>query len=212
MRPSTDDALAAWDRWSQTNDMRSSTSDTYRNAAKRFLLWLEPQPLELRDVTVEDIERFLGSFGSSTCKTYRSAFHYFFDALIAAGIVPTNPIPKKHYVGYRRRPKVIAAKTSLESDSMIEEFPSLSEIEKQATVDAAAFALVQHDVHLFTNGEGGASADVDRCERVLRLGEQHGITPYSWADWNSPEPETLSDSSDECTAQTSVVNEDTRES
>jgi hypothetical protein len=173
------DALAAWDRWSKATGMRPSSSDHYLKIAKRFLLWFEPQSHTLRDATLHDVERFLTSLDrlSTTHESYRQALRHFFDALVAADLLSANPIATEHHRGYRRRSQAVAANTSLEAESMFEQFASLHAVEQQATVDAAAVALLLHEIHLFTSGAGGAPADVDECECVLRLGEQHGITP-----------------------------------
>jgi hypothetical protein len=211
---SLEDALAAWDRWSEATGMRSSTSAYYRTIAKRFLPWLETRTRALRDVTLQDVEQFLISLDrlSTTQNTYRTALRHFFDALVTAGFLSSNPIPTKHHGAYRRRSEAIAANPSVEADWTLEQFASWAAVEKQATVDAAAWALLLHSIHLFTKGEGGAPSDVDLCDRVLRLGEQHGITPYSWAEENSLAPKTHPDSSDESVTPNSVPNEETRQS
>jgi len=53
-------------------------------------------------------------------------------------------------------------------------------MERQATVDAAAFALFIDDIYRFTKGKVGQSANVALCEQVLQLGKRLGIFPYSF--------------------------------
>jgi hypothetical protein len=194
--PPLDDALAAWDEYCATAGIQPTSRDYYRRLAQRFLCWLESTAIELRQVNESQVEEFLNAQGvmPTTRFHYRSMLRRFFDALLAHHFLDVNPL------GDGRNPLRIPRAGNVPNGAAMpvaEEFSTLSEVEKQATVDAAAAALLMHDIYAFTEGKEGMPADVERCEEALQLGEQHGVTPFSWAECDSPATEAQPARADE---------------
>jgi hypothetical protein len=86
-------ARAAWDDFVAGAAFRPATRYRYRTDAARFLRWLEPQGIELGQVTPQLVERFLDTHDVSlaTKGMYRTGLRRFFDALVARQAVPSNP-------------------------------------------------------------------------------------------------------------------------
>ncbi|HJT75598.1 MAG TPA: hypothetical protein VJ739_00185 [Gemmataceae bacterium] len=174
-RQGRDAALAPWDDYSNEAGFGPATRQQYRSIATRFLSWLgSAGVVGLGEINSQQVEFFLDVHDAMpTTKThYRSMLRRFFDALVARGLMPSNPLA--------------AAGPCPELPLTVENLPALfaafTPVERQATVDAASFALMMHAICDFTKGEGGEPADVPLCEAVLHLGEQHGVFAFSWAD------------------------------
>jgi hypothetical protein len=165
------EAVAAWEVFVAGGQYAPTTRTIYRSIAVRFLCWLEPQGVGLAQVTPSVVEAFLEAqaVASTTKYQYRQAIRRLFAALAARGVVLSNPAA---------RVEPLADCTH----GLAEQFARFSPIERQATVDAAAFALFMDAVHRFTEGAAGRPAHLDRCDETLRLGEQFGVTPLSWAE------------------------------
>lgn len=193
--------LAVWDAFATRGGFRPATRAEYRRIAQRFLRWLESQGIGLGQISAPVVRQFLDAqhVSPSTKSLYLAALCRFFDALVCGSLIPTNP-----EAGTRRRPGAGVPRTG----SLADQFASFTAVERQATVDAAAFALLLHDISLLTEGQGGCAVDVARCDETLQLGECYGITPYSWAEKDtqtvtggaaapggveSPDPEPLPD-------------------
>lgn len=179
-------ALAVWDAHDSEANLKPSTRYSYRCIAGRFLRWLEPQRLGLGEVTVPTVEQYLASVSllPASQKLYRHALRVFFDALVSCGLIMNNPV-----VGAELRPakpETPASEQPMTMENLPDQFAAFSTIEKQATVDAASFAVLFHDIWCFTEGQGGARADVTLCEAVLELGERYAITPFSFLEGETP--------------------------
>lgn len=143
-------------------------------AVSCFLDWLAARDVELPQVTAPLAEEYLGGLdvASSTRDQYRGMLRRFFAALLARGAVTANPLLPLCHGG------VPAAS---DTEALEKPFAAFTPVERQATVDAAAWCLLMHDIHAFTDGKGGHPADIDRCERAIALGEKkYGITPLGW--------------------------------
>jgi hypothetical protein len=164
--------LAAWDDYSASAGFAPTTRAFYHGIATRFLCWLESRSIEVEKVTLWQVECFLDEqhVNPATRSSYRSTLRRLFDALVARGLVPLNPVGD------------VRAERPLTMDNLPDRFASFTEIERQATVDAASAALLFHDIYLFTEGQGGRRTDVALCEATLQLGEKCGIVAFSWAD------------------------------
>jgi hypothetical protein len=109
---------------------------------------------------------------------YRTALRRFFDALVARGLITSNPATEAG-LGLAE-PETKAGEQPLTMKSLPDQFAAFTTVERQATVDAASFALLQHAIRLFTEGQGGARADDALYEATIKLGESYGITPFAW--------------------------------
>lgn len=173
MAPDSVAALAALDHFGAAAGLRPGTRHGYHTVAVRFLRWIEPQGIGLSQVTSQVVEHFLASLtiAPTSRSAYRTGLRHFLDALDSRALMEANPVadgrpgPARPAIDWE------------EMGSWAEQFGSFTPIEKQATVDAAFFALLFHDIHLFTEGQGGACANVDLCEEILQRGERCGIVP-----------------------------------
>jgi hypothetical protein len=172
-------ALAAWDDYCVKQGLRPATRKAYRWIALRFMGWLDTRSIELGAVTSGTVQDFLSTqdINPVSKSSYRGGLRRFLDALVARGLLPTNPVDDGSR--YRR-----AALTGRHALSVAEEFAALTPIERQAEVHAAAFALAMHDIHWFIQAQSGARSDVEpranveRCQETLQLGELYGIISF----------------------------------
>jgi hypothetical protein len=86
-------ACGAWADFVAGDGLQPSTRKLYRNRARQFLAWLEPQGIGLAAVTRATVESYLD--GQATCDhermIYRTPLRRLFDALAAHGAIPANP-------------------------------------------------------------------------------------------------------------------------
>lgn len=171
-------ALAAWDEYSAGEGVLPGTRSQYSSIAARFLTWLEPASVSLGEISPEQVEGFLDAQAiiPTTRTHYRSILRRFLDALVARGLLAANPAAGPCPV-----------EPPLTADSLPDRFASFTGVERQATVDAAAAALLLHEIHLFTGGQGGRPAHVALCEAALDLGERYGVTALAWTDESPPD-------------------------
>lgn len=150
-------AIWAWEGFASDEYFGPGTRQLYRTIGKRFLYWLEARGGSLVDVLPPVLDQFLDTcqVASKTKTMYRRALVLLSDALVTHKAVPVNSA---------------------------DQFARLTPVERQATVDAATFALAMQAIYDFTDGIGGQKANVERCEEVLRLGEQNGVLPLLWMD------------------------------
>ncbi|HJT77309.1 MAG TPA: hypothetical protein VJ739_08910 [Gemmataceae bacterium] len=174
-RQGRDAALAAWDDYSNEAGFGPATRQQYRSIATRFLSWLGSAGVGgLGEINSQQVEFFLDVHDAMpTTKThYRSVLRRFFDALVARGLLPNNPL-----AAAGRCPE-----PPLTMETLPAVFAAFTPAERQATLDAASFALMMHAIWVFNKGEDGEPANVALCEAVLQLGEQYGVTALSWVD------------------------------
>ena len=173
-------ACAAWDDFLYSGAMSVTTRYGYRTVVLRFLGWLEPQGIAVADVTPDAVERYLEHLAVSPAigMQYRRVLRKFFATLVARGVIADNPAARARLQGNEQSEGDPEAK----AESLEDQFARFSPVERQATVDAAAAALLFHDIYVFTEGRGGSTANVDLCENALQAGARYGITPFSWAD------------------------------
>ncbi len=178
-------ALAAWDDYTGRQGLHWSTAKHYSSLIRTFLRWLESAGIRLQEVTPLQVEEFLDEgcakltrvryrmLKPKTKALYRNLIRRFFGELVIRGITEVNPA-----AGAGRG----SDESPLTLDNLEDRFTLFTQVERQATVDAAAVALLFHDIHFFTEGKGGSLADVALCEATLELGERHGIIPMSWIE------------------------------
>ncbi len=86
-------ACAAWDDFTAGGSICSTTRSLYRQAALRFLRWLESQDIGLAQVTPCLVERHLEELhvSRSSKTTYRTGIRRLLDALVAHHAIPPFP-------------------------------------------------------------------------------------------------------------------------
>jgi hypothetical protein len=176
-RTDRESALAAWEDYATRPGFRLIGRSQYGSIARRFLIWFEPsdESLDLESIGSAQVDSFLEAQPvlASTKTHYRSMLRRFFGALVARGLMSANPLS-----GASRS----LGEPILLTERLPEVFATSTEIERQAMVDAAAFALLFDQIHVFTEGCGGKRARIADCEAVLATGEQYGLEPFSWMD------------------------------
>ena len=87
-------AGAAWAEFVAGDGLKPSTRKLYRNHARRFLAWLEPQGIGLAAVTRATVESYLD--GQATCyqerMIYRTPLRRLFAVLLAHHAIPYDPL------------------------------------------------------------------------------------------------------------------------
>ena len=166
-------AVAAWERFALDEHLSPRSRYLYQLVARKFLDRLEAERIELIHVTPHDVDRYLDTdrFHPRTRSSYRQILGRFFDALVVHATIAGNPARCRNII------------TPFE-----DQFAGFTPEERQATVDAAAVALVMHEVYRFTGGAGGHEAHLERCEEALRVGEQYGVTPLPQLKSSEPDP------------------------